>query len=168
VGPPKKLLKRLLTGLLVSVTLGIAYFALFGEYEDVSDEARYSDVVGRTFSLTSELLIYGVYADMNNRDAVGHYTITGYPGVGGIEYKSENPLPVGTLLLIESIEECKACPWSDFNLTVEVLSDERFKNAPVYLYGLLDQGGIFGDEKYGKAVLNPTVFTVYEASSNGT
>jgi hypothetical protein len=126
-------------------------------YEDVSHQPAYSNLIGSVVELRSELLIFGVDAEMDERDAVDLYRITPYPGIDGPEIKSGWPLPVGTSILIQSVIACTMCFFSDVFLMVRILSDKRFDDVPVHLDGSSSHP-LFSEPINGNATLNPDIF----------
>jgi hypothetical protein len=122
------------------------------KYEDVSNDERYSSLVGHEYRFAEDLIIHGVL-DYPTRDQVlDFYVVTAKPGFDGPEVVSRGLLPAGTMVHIEKVMDCTNCFESGIHLQVEILSQERYRDHPVSLYVepvLVD----------GRAVIQPGLLT---------
>lgn len=106
--------------------------ACMAEYEDISSQALYRNIVGKQFKSTSTLQIYGVTLDRNYAPIVGVYTIHGPPGVGGPEILSVETLPVGTVFNVTAVRRCTNCPFDEIvDIILQLPHDDDYDDAPV-------------------------------------
>lgn len=114
---------------------------IMAEYDDVSAEPAYRDLVGRRLRSQSLLHIHAVTLDRNYAPVIGQYSITAPPGFDGPEVLSRDTLPAGTVFKTLSVRRCTNCLFQNkVDLMVEL---PPFSDAPVELsYELLATGRV--------------------------
>ena len=106
------------------------------EFEDVSQELEYAPYIGRSYSLNTKMLIYGVNLPPGYGEDVNVYIITpDVPGMTGPEIITKEHLKSGENLTIQSIRRStNHLPRSqDIDAIVEIQSYKKSTDVPVVI-----------------------------------
>ncbi len=105
-------------------------------YEDVSNEAKYSNLINAEYRTLEALSINGVNLGDNQRKEIDVYTVTKKPGLGGRYVIKNFDLKSGSEIRIKKILRCKNCFPSKIIFSIDILSESLTPNRPIQLVNL--------------------------------
>jgi hypothetical protein len=79
------------------------------QYEDLSAEPAYRELIGQDLRSTSDLLVHGVTLDRNYAKRVDLCSVTPAPGFSGPEVVTCQSLPAGATFRIVGVRRCTNC-----------------------------------------------------------
>ena len=106
------------------------------EFEDVSQELEYAPYIGRSYSLNTKMLIYGVNLPPGYGKDINEYVITpNIPGMTGPEIITKEYLKSGEMLKIQSIRRStNHLPGNqEVEAVVEIQSYKKSTDVPVVI-----------------------------------
>lgn len=106
------------------------------KFEDVSQEPEYAPYINRYYSLSTNMLIYGVNLPPGYGEEINVYIITpDIPGMTGPEIITKERLSSGAALRIQSVRRStNHLPGSqDVDAIVEVQSYKKFTDIPIVI-----------------------------------
>lgn len=125
---------------------------------DVSNEDEYRNVVGREFRTREEFFIYGYTKDHNYETIDGYVMIN--IGIAGREILTKDRFPVGSIILVKSVADCRYCSFLGKQIFIEIVSEESYRGSSVKLR---DTGDILVYRSNGSVVdMNPQLFELIE------
>jgi len=132
--------RRLIMGYMRSYIIFTLLFFLIGckqEFDDLSLDLRYDQVINKQYESTQILKIHGVTMDRNYENKIDHYTVTKPPGIDGPEVLTVSSLRKGTVFKIKKVLQCNNCFLSSpVIMEVDILSKKFNLEGPFFLYGL--------------------------------
>ena len=128
------------------------------EYENISDNPKYSGLVGLKLEFLEGMYIHGVSMEESSGEVIDVYVITGKPGFSGREVLSKDSLSVGTIVLVEKVLECKSCLYDDIKYEVKFIDLAGAEEKIIYLS---DIGNKYLTKIENDAItFNPSLFDV--------
>jgi hypothetical protein len=121
---------RSLTTAFISILLS---GCLITEWEDVSKEEKYRDVIGSIHTTKVIIFLHGVTMEPNYEKILDHYTLMKAPGFGGPEVLSKHKLPIGTKIEIVKVQRCIDCLKKSEEVEIQLPKNNNFKDAPIRL-----------------------------------
>lgn len=106
------------------------------EFNDISKDEKFSNLVGKNFKSTADFLLLGVTTDKSHADKVNFYLITRAYGVrhNNPEVISTKRLKRGTKFQVEKILKCNNCfLFSRIEIAVSIFNVDIESVAPIYL-----------------------------------
>ena len=82
---------------------------LITEWEDVSTEPEFIELIDVELISKKTLRAHGVTMEPNYEKILSHYDITVLPGFAGPEVLSVTTIPIGTTCKIDKVVRCKDC-----------------------------------------------------------
>ena len=164
--PKPRTLKNMIFHLALSISVLVFVFGctVFVDFEDISHNKEYRELMNTTYKTKERLLIYGVNMDKVIQKVVHQYTVVNESGFSGREVVTRNLLPYSTIIQIKKVLSCTNC-YLDFSprikYLIEILSDQRFQDHKVYL------NDSFGEKQNsltwkGQIKMNPNIFVLIE------
>ena len=145
-------------------SLFLLMFILMGckaEYEDVSDEPKYSNLINTEYRILEELLVHGVNLGDVRRQEIDIYIVSKKPGGGGRYIIKKFGLEVGSKIRINKVLHCTNCFPSLIMFGIDILSESLTQEKPIRLVNL----SIENDE--GELVMDPAIFLKLKEESKG-
>jgi len=136
----------------------------FVDFEDISKDEIYADVINKTYETRIKFLVHGVNMDETIGKDTHLYIVTPPPGIGGREIKSSTNLNISSQIKVIKILRCSNC-YSDFSprikFQVKVLSEKSFDDHDVFFRDS------WGEIKFlyvenDAAVINPEYFVLVD------
>jgi uncharacterized protein YceK len=78
-------------------------------FKNLSEHDGYINVIGKKYTTTEDLKIYGFTLTLEKNPRLDGYTIHPIPGIGGQEILSSELLPAGEIFTVEKVEKCSNC-----------------------------------------------------------
>ena len=94
-------------------------------FEDISNDPEYSSIIGRNYISVVELSLLGIDVPPSYEEDVDYYLIDSKsPGWSGVELITEDILPVGSQIRVNTVERCTDCfldsePRIQFDVTLK-------------------------------------------------
>ncbi len=104
---------------------------LMTEYEDVTSDREYADLIGKSYLTLNEMYLTGVTMERNYEKILHHYAFSDFK-FGGPEVLSRDMLPAYTIVTITNIWRNTDCSPRTKEVVFKIPSTERFDDAPIF------------------------------------
>ncbi|MEP7706544.1 hypothetical protein [Paraglaciecola sp. 25GB23A] len=104
---------------------------LITEWEDVSGEDEYKQIIGVQLKTKVAFDLHGVTMEPNYEKVLHQYALMESPGFSGPEVLSKANIPVGTLFNLVKVIRCVDCIFKKEKLVLEFTSSDKYKDAPI-------------------------------------
>ena len=104
---------------------------LITEWEDVSSESEFSQIIGTELKTKVKFIIHGVTMEPNYEEILHHYALMEAPGFSGPEVLSRNKVQIGTKFKLVKVIRCVDCTFKKEKIVLELVSSNKFLDAPI-------------------------------------
>lgn len=140
---------------LVLFIVALALTGCLAEYENVSHDKEYANLVAEKYKTLGILKIQGATLDQNYK-VIDRYIVTEPPGIGGREILARKDLQIGSIIQIKEVMRCTNCLPPNISFVIEIVSSQLSPNIPIWL----DDLSVTDDK--GSALMNPKLFLKIE------